>query len=206
MTRQEFEEKYKPLSSKFDELYSFLAKINKRVIYGTDPDAKQKYGKHYHVYEEMMSVGRECNKLSNDYQNAELKSKEFYYSDARLDASVAIEVHDILLEKGFYKEYLDKNEDFDYVKVIYSCLYNDNWNDLLVAKLQLFKEKNSREFLREIVIFDESLYENSDEETDEDETLYDKKQKVGIEMYDSRIYSFNETYQSFIVHKDKCKL
>ena len=106
-----------------------------------------------------------------------------------------------MLEQEFYKKHLDKNEDFDYVKVIYSCLYNDNWNDLLVAKLQLFK---SNKFLKEIVIFDESLYE--DLEGDDREEIYNKKQPFEIEMYNCRVYSFNEAYQSFIIHKDKCSL
>ena len=204
MTKEEFELEYKSLSKKFDELYVFLTKKYEKVIYGTDPTAKSRFGNDFHIYEEMMKLGKECNNLSNEYYNAELKSEQFYYSDARLDASVAIEVHDILLEKGFYKEHLDINEDFDYVKVIYNCLYNDNWNDLFVAKLQLFKDRSK--LLREIVIFDESLYENSDEETNEDESLYYKKEPLEIEMYDCKIYSFNEAYQSFVISKEKCKL
>ena len=202
MKKQEFETKYKPLSQRVNDIFGILSNKYKNVIYGKDPDAREKYGEDYILFEEMMNSDKKMNEIYNEYQNAELKSQHFY-SEPTVDLSIAIEVHDILLEKEFYKEHLDKNEDFDFVKVIYNCLYNDNWNDLLVAKLQLFK---GNKFLREIVIFDESLYEDENVEGDEGEGLYEKKQPFEIEMYDCRVYSNNEAYQSFIVSKNKCSL
>jgi hypothetical protein len=200
MTKQEFEKEYKSLQDKCYEKYA-LIKEKYNDVYACTPEqeAKDKYGDDYLLYLEFNNLYIQQHSLFKEYETRELKSQNLY-SDNNVDLSVAIEVHDILIEKGFYKEHLDKNEDFDYVKVIYNCLYNDNWNDLLVAKLQLFK---SNVFLREIVIFDETLFEDKNPDSDD---LYYKKEPFEIEMYDCRIYSNNEAYQSFFVHKDKLKL
>ena len=198
MTTTEFEEKNKHLHSLINEKWKILEEKYTDLSYYNKKQAKDKFkdnSEDFDLYCEILSLDEQSSDLYSEYRTTELKNEKLY-SDTNVDLSVAIEVHDILLEKGFYKEHL-LNEDFDFVKVIYSCTYNDNWNDLLVAKLQLFKNYN--DFVKEIVIFDETLYQNEEE-------LYNKSQKHEIEMYDCRIYSNNEAYQSFIVSKEKCKL
>lgn len=199
MNKQEFEEQYAVINNESTRLYNEL-QSKYGDFYLDEKNAEQKFGDDYPLFQKINESYRAGNALFNKFKNQELNNQNLY-TVADVDLSVAIEVHDILLEKDFYKEHLDKQEDFDFVKVIYHCLYNDNWNDLLVAKLQLFK---GNQLIREIVIFDESLFENDDDL--EGEEVYNMKQKFEIEMYQCRAYSNNEAYQSFFIRKEKCNL
>ena len=73
MTKQEFETKHKPLNDKINSLHNSLLHKYGDVIYGSDPDAKSKYGEDFTLYEEMMSFDKELGKLYNEYQHQELK-------------------------------------------------------------------------------------------------------------------------------------
>ena len=202
MTAKEFENKVHDLRSLTNEKWKILSEKYTDLAYYNEEQSKEKFkddSEGFNLYHEILNLDKQLDNMFFEYRTEELKNQKLY-SDNNVDLSVAIEVHDILLEKGFYKEHL-VNEDFDFVKVIYACTYNDNWNDLLVAKLQLFKEARGwqNSFTKEIVIFDETLYQDEEE-------LYNKSQPYEIEMYDCKIYSGNEAYQSFIVSKEKCKL
>lgn len=199
MTKQDFEEKYKEITTLSNEKYEILSKKYSDIYYCSEEEALKKYGDDYPVFFDMMNLSKEAQKLFYEFQNVELKNKNFPSKEG-MDLSIAIEVHDILLEKEFYKKHLKKEDDFDFVKVVYHCLYNDNWNDLLVAKLLLYKNRN---LSKEIVIFDESEFMNN---IDDEDGLYYAKQNFEIEMYSCKIYSNNEAYQSFVISKDKCDL
>jgi hypothetical protein len=165
---------------------------------GLENIKKRRLGDNYKEYLEIMNYN---NLFSPLYQELDAlnfeKAKEI--SPTVLDKSVALEVHSILLEQDFYNKHISKDEDFNYAKILYSCCYNDNWNDLIVKEIHLLKDLGKDTIPLKII----EIYKEENLPNDEYESQYKDHSSIEIEMYHCSIYSFNDNWQSLIITKER---